>query len=75
MLSRDEFTRCRGTVGGLATVVATRARWRVDSDSSASEFGKMLEVDMVGEGVIGKTGVEGTMTGNATGESEADDGD
>lgn len=48
-------------------MVATRARWRVNSDSSAS--GRMLEVEIDGEGVRGNTGAEGTMIGNAAGES------
>lgn len=52
---------------------ATRARWRVDSDSSAS--GKMLEVETDGEGVIGNTEGGETMTGNATGDSDSDDDD
>lgn len=61
MESRIESTRCRGIAGGIAAVLTTRARWQVDSDSSASTLKLAPEID--GEGVIGKTGVEGIKTG------------
>ena len=60
-VSRVESTRCRGVSGGIAGTLATRAKWQVDSGSSTSRH--MLDAEMVGEGVIGNTGDEGTRTG------------
>jgi len=64
-------TRCRDIEGGVASVVATRARWRVDSDStiSNSKSNELVDRDVweaVGE--MGNTDELGTMTGNAEGD-------
>ena len=71
-LVRCETTRCRGTEDKRgASVVATRARWRVDSNSSRSrsEFGEE-EVEV---GVRGNVGDGGIITGNVFGGFEDDD--
>jgi len=69
------FTRCRDTEGGVASVVATRARWRVDSDSTTSNS-KSKELDerevLDGAGEMGNTVELGTMTGNPEGDSSGD---
>lgn len=67
-----ESTRCWGTTGGVAVVVATRARWRVDSDSSVSKT--MLAPEMDGDGVMGNTGADGTRTGKVVVVLLLDDG-
>jgi hypothetical protein len=60
-----EFTRCRDIEGGGASMVATRARWRVDSNSNSSENRSEPDKDVwerLGEG--GKmVGGVGTRTG------------
>jgi len=65
-------TRCRDTEGGVASVVATRARWRVDSDSttSNSKLNDPVDKDVwEGAGEMGNTVVLGTMTGNVEDDS------
>lgn len=64
-------TRCRDTEGGIASVVATRARWRVDSDSTTSNSKSNELVDRdVWEvaGEMGNMDELGTMTGKAEGD-------
>jgi hypothetical protein len=47
-LSRVESTRCRDTEGGVTSMFATRARWRVESNSSENTL-DADERDGVGE--------------------------
>lgn len=61
-----ESTRCRDVAAAPAATVATRARWRVGSTDigiGSSKSKKLLLAERVGEGVMGKTGDEGTRTG------------
>ena len=74
-LLRRLSTRCRDTEEGVASVVATRARWRVDSDSTTSnskskELDEREVLDSAGE--MGNTVELGTMTGNPEGDSICD---
>jgi hypothetical protein len=50
-LTRVESTRCRDTEGGVASMFATRARWRVESNSSDNAL-DADERDGVGESGI-----------------------
>jgi hypothetical protein len=64
-------TRCRDTEGGVASVVATRARWRVDSDSatSNSKSNELPDRDVWDDaGEMGNIDELGTMTGNGEGD-------
>ena len=63
-LVRCETTRCRGTEDKRgASVVATRARWRVESKSTESK--RVLELEeSEGAGEMGNAGDVGTNTGN-----------
>jgi len=72
MLSCVESTRCRDTEAG-ASVVATRAEWRVDSGSSNMLV--LVKDDWEGEGERGKTGVVGTKTGKVVVVEDDDDDD
>jgi hypothetical protein len=59
-------TRCRDIEGGVASVVATRARWRVDSDSttSNSKSNELVDRDALEDaGEMGNMDELGTMTG------------
>jgi len=62
-LSRCEATRCRDIeVSWASSMVATRARWRVASNSSNT----LVELDKdecEGAGEMGSTGDRGTKTG------------
>ena len=80
-----EFTRCRDTQGELACVVATRARWRVDSEDSDSLEGRGdadedTEVKeksrdaWEGEGEIGKDSGAGEPVLEGVGIDEVDEG-
>jgi hypothetical protein len=61
--SWGESTRCRDIEGGGASMVATRARWRVDSNSNSSE--NRLDMEEVCEraGESGRMVLGGTRTG------------
>jgi hypothetical protein len=67
--SRVKSTRCRDIEGGVASMVATRARWRVELKSSD----KTLELESDEKDGAGEMGtvVAGTRTGN---ESISDEG-
>jgi hypothetical protein len=59
-------TRCRDIEGGVTSVVATRARWRVDSDctTSNSKSNELVERDALEDaGEMGNMDELGTMTG------------
>lgn len=58
-----EFTRCWDTEG-LTSVVATRARWRVESKSSESKRLLELEEEFESAGEMGNMGEGGTNTGS-----------
>lgn len=59
-------TRCRDIEGGVTSVVATRARWRVDSDSttSNSKSNELVDRDALDDaGEMGNMDELGTMVG------------
>ena len=71
LTGRCETTRCRDTEG--KSVVATRARWRVESNSNSSKMldGGSDECDGAGE--MGKETGGGTRIGKAVVECEVDE--